>query len=85
LGFLFVLIGLTLFLVGREAQTGVVPFLLEAILVYTVPSANYETGRLKKPVTDIAFRVNADRAVGLDSQLAHFRRKAEKRCIMLLS
>jgi hypothetical protein len=77
--------GLTLFLVSHKAQTGIVRFLLEAILVYTVPSANYETGRLKKPVTDIAFRVNADHDVGLDSQLAHFRRKAEKRCIMLLS
>jgi hypothetical protein len=50
-----------------------------------VPSANYETGRLKKPVTGIAFMVNADRGVGFKSQLAHFRRKAEKRCIMLLS
>ncbi len=85
MGFLFVLIGLTLFLVGLEAQTDVVRFFLEAIMVYLVPGANFETGRLKKPVTGSAFMVNADRAVGLESQLAHFRRKAEKRCIMLLS
>ena len=45
LGFLFLLIGLTLFLVGLEAQADVVRFLLEAILVYLVPGANYETGR----------------------------------------
>jgi hypothetical protein len=68
-----------------ETSHFLIRFLLEAILVYLVPGANYETGRLKKPVTGIAFMVNADRAVGLESQLAYLRRKTEKRCIMLLS
>jgi hypothetical protein len=84
-GFPLVLIGLTLFLDGPETRTDVVFFFLEANRGYPVLNAYQETGRLKKPGTGIAFMVDVDRAVGLESQRTHFRRKAEKRCIMLLS
>jgi len=65
--------GLTL-----EAQTDVVLFLLEENLVDATLKAIYETGRFREPGTGIAFVVDVERAVGLESQLEHFRREAEK-------
>ena len=68
----------TFFGLTLEAQTDVILFLLEEALVDSVLSAIYESGRLKDPGTGIAFVVDVDRAIGLESQIDHFRREAKK-------
>ena len=65
--------GLTL-----EAQTDVVLFLLEESLVDAALAAIYEAGRFREAGTGIAFVVDVERAVGLESQFEHFKREAEK-------
>jgi len=70
----------TFFGLTLEAQTDVILFLLEESLVEPVLSAVYEAGRLREPGTGIAFVVDVERAVGLESQIKHFRREAEKQC-----
>ncbi len=69
----------TFFGLSLEAQTDVVLFLLEQSLVEPVLNAIYETGRLKKPGTGIAFVVDVEHAVGLESQIERFRQAVEKR------
>jgi len=68
----------TFFGLTLEAQTDVVLFLLEEGLVEAVLRAIYEAGRLKEPGTGIAFVLDVDRAVGLESQIEHFKRSAAK-------
>ena len=68
----------TFFGLTLEAQTDVVLFLLEEGLVEPVMKAIYESGRLKEPGTGIAFVVDVERAVGLESQIEHFRKVAKK-------
>ena len=67
----------TFFGLTLEAQTDVILFLLEASLVAPVLDAIYETGRLKEAGTGVAFVIAVEDAVGLESQLAHFRRAAQ--------
>lgn len=69
----------TFFGLTLEAQTDLILFLLEEALVDSVLSAIYESGRLKDPGTGIAFVVDVDRAIGLESQIEHFRREAKKK------
>ncbi|UCF92035.1 MAG: P-II family nitrogen regulator [Desulfobacterales bacterium] len=69
----------TFFGLTLEAQTDVVLFLLEERLVEPVLNAIYDAGRFKEPGTGIAFVVHVECAVGLESQIEHFRREAEKR------
>ena len=69
----------TFFGLTLEAQSDVVLMLLEEHLVDAVLDSIYEAGRFAEPGTGIAFVVDVERAVGLESQLAHFRREAEKR------
>ncbi len=68
----------TFFGLTLEAQTDVVLFLLEEGLVEPVMRAIYEAGRFKEPGTGIAFVVDVERAVGLESQIEHFRKVAKK-------
>lgn len=69
----------TFFGLTLEAQTDLILFLLEEALVDSVLSAIYESGRLKDPGTGIAFVVDVDRAIGLESQIEHFRRDEKKK------
>ena len=68
----------TFFGLALEAQTDVVLFLMEEKLVEPVLGAIYEAGQFKKAGTGIAFVLDVDRAVGLESQIDHFKRQAEK-------
>ncbi len=68
----------TFFGLTLEVQTDVVLFLLEERLVEPVLGAIYESGQFKKPGTGIAFVLDVDRTVGLESQIDHFKREAEK-------
>ena len=68
----------TFFGLSLEAQTDVVLFLLEEKLVDSVLSAIYQAGRFKDPGTGIAFVVDVEGAVGLESQLDHFIKQAER-------
>ena len=70
----------TFFGLTLEAQTDVVLFLIEEKLVERVLGAVYESGRLKDPGTGIAIIMNVERAVGLESQIEHFQRKAKEDC-----
>ena len=69
----------TFFGLTLEAQTDVVLFLLEEKLVEPVLNAIYEAGRFIEPGTGIAFVVEVERAVGLESQIERFKEEAEKR------
>lgn len=68
----------TFFGLTLEAQTDVVLFLVEERLVEPVLGAIYEAGQFKEPGTGIAFVLDVDRTVGLESQIDHFKREAEK-------
>ncbi len=68
----------TFFGLTLEVQTDVVLFLLEERLVEPVLGAIYESGQFKKPGTGIAFVLDVDRTAGLESQIDHFKREAEK-------
>ena len=67
----------TFFGLTLEAQTDVIFFLLEENLVAPVLEAINQTGRLKEAGTGIAFVIDVEHAIGLESQLEHFRRAAE--------
>ena len=67
----------TFFGLTLEAQTDVVLFLLEASLVPPVLDSIYKAGRLKEAGTGIAFVIDVEDAVGLESQLEHFRKAAQ--------
>ena len=67
----------TFFGLTLEAQTDVVLFLLESSLVAPVLDSINQTGRLKEAGTGIAFVIDVERAVGLESQMEHFRRAAQ--------
>ncbi len=69
----------TFFGLTLEAQTDAVLFLLEESVVEKVLSAVYQAGRFKDPGTGIAFVIDVERAVGLESQIDYFRRKAEEK------
>lgn len=66
----------TFFGLTLEAQTDVIFFLLEKRLVKNVLSAVYEAGRFKEPGTGIAFVINVEHTVGLESQMEHFRQES---------
>ena len=68
----------TFFGLTLEAQTDVVLFLLEERLVEPVLTAIYQAGRFREPGTGIAFVVDVARAIGLESQIEHFREEAQK-------
>lgn len=67
----------TFFGLTLEAQTDVVLFLLEASLVTPVLDSIYKTGRFKEAGTGVALVIDVEQAVGLESQLDHFKRAAE--------
>jgi nitrogen regulatory protein PII len=68
----------TFFGLTLEAQTDVVFFLLEKHVVKKVLNAVYEAGRFQEPGTGIAFVIDVEHTVGLESQIEYFRREAEK-------
>jgi nitrogen regulatory protein PII len=68
----------TFFGLTLEAQTDVILFLLEEKLVEPVLRAIYEAGRFKEPGTGIAFVLDVERAIGLESQIEHFRHEVAK-------
>ena len=70
----------TFFGLTLEAQSDVVLFLVDERLVEPVLGAVYEAGQFKEAGTGIAFVLDVDRAIGLESQTEHFKREAEKLC-----
>jgi nitrogen regulatory protein PII len=68
----------TFFGLTLEAQTDVVFFLVAENCVEPVLKAVYEEGRFEEPGTGIAFVIDVESAVGLESQIDHFRREARK-------
>jgi nitrogen regulatory protein PII len=68
----------TFFGLTLEAQTDVVLFLVAESLAEPVLEAIYEAGQFKEAGTGIAFALDVDRAIGLESQAEHFKREAEK-------
>lgn len=68
----------TFFGLTLETQTDVVLFLLDEKCVEPVLKAIYEAGRFEEPGTGIAFVLDVERAVGLESQIEHFKREAQK-------
>jgi len=68
----------TFFGLTLEAQTDVVFFLLEERLVESVLGAIYEAGQFKEPGTGIAFVLDVERTIGLESQIEYFRQKVAK-------
>jgi len=69
----------TFFGLTLEAQTDVIFFLLEKRMVESVLSAVYEAGRFQDPGTGIAFVIDVEHTVGLESQMEYFRRQTQKR------
>jgi len=67
----------TFFGLTLEAQTDVVLFLLEESLVAPVLDSISRAGRLQEAGTGIAIVIDVEQAVGLESQLEHFRHAAE--------
>ena len=67
----------TFFGLTLEAQTDVVLFVLEASLVAPVLESINTAGRLKDAGTGIAFVIDVENAIGLESQLEHFRQAAK--------
>ena len=68
----------TFFGLTLEAQTDVVLFLLEERLVEPVLGAIYQAGRFIEPGTGIAFVVDVESAIGLESQIERFKEEAKK-------
>jgi nitrogen regulatory protein PII len=68
----------TFFGLTLEAQTDVIFFLLEKHVVQKVLNAVYKAGRFQEPGTGIAFVIDVEHTVGLESQVEYFRREAEK-------
>jgi len=68
----------TLFGLKLEAQTDAILFLLDDGLVEGVLSAIYDAGRFKDPGTGIAFVLDVEKTVGLESQIAYFEQKPEQ-------
>ncbi len=66
----------TFFGLTLEAQTDVVLFLLEASLVAPVLDSIRNAGRLVEAGTGIAFVIDVEHAIGLESQLEYFRQAA---------
>ncbi len=62
-----------------EVQTDVILLLVEECLVEPVLEAIDRSGRLREPGGGIAFVLDVDKVVGLESQLEHFKREACKR------
>jgi nitrogen regulatory protein PII len=69
----------TFFGLTLEARSDVILLLLEEHLVDRVIEAIRAAGEFDKPGTGMAFVVPIDRAVGLQSQIDHFR-EAASRC-----
>ena len=69
---------MSFFGLSLETQTDVLLMLLEESLVEPVLAAIDRSGRLKEPGGGIAFVIDVERVVGLESQIQHFRREAEK-------
>ena len=69
---------MTFFGLSLETQTDVVLMVVEESLVEPVLVAIDESGRLKEPGGGIALVLDLERVVGLESQIRHFKREAEK-------
>ena len=67
----------TFFGLTLEAQTDVVLFLLDDCLVAPVLESINHAGRFKEPGAGIAFVIDVEHAIGLESQLERFREAAE--------
>jgi nitrogen regulatory protein PII len=68
----------TFFGLTLETQTDVILFLLEESLTSKVLEAVQRAGQFEKPGTGIAFVLNVESAVGLESQVKYFENIAEK-------
>ena len=68
----------TFFGLTLETHTDVVLFLVSESVVEPVLEAIYRTGRFEEPGTGIAFVIDVQNVVGLESQIEHFRREGNK-------
>ena len=68
----------TFFGLSLETQTDVVLIVVFETLLDAVMSAIYESGRFKEPGTGIVVSVDIEKALGLESQIEHFRQTARK-------
>ena len=62
-----------------EAQTDLILFLLEEIIVDSVLQTLATTGKFREPGTGIAFVLPVEKTAGLDSQLEKFSEEIRKR------
>lgn len=69
---------MTFFGLSLEAQTDVVLLLLEEGVVEPVLDAINESGHFEEPGGGIALVLDVERVLGLESQIQHFKREAEK-------
>ena len=68
----------TFFGLTLETQTDAILFLLEENLSGKVVEAVRKAGRFERPGTGIAFVIDVETAVGLESQIGYFERSADK-------
>ncbi len=68
----------TFFGLTLDAQTDVIIFLVEEHLVDRILEALWVAGEFNKPGTGIAFVLPVEQAIGLQSQISHFEKEAEK-------
>ncbi len=68
----------TFFGLTLEAQTDVILFLMEEHRVDPVQKAILTAGRFHEPGTGIAFVMDVESVMGLESQLSHFQKGAEQ-------
>jgi nitrogen regulatory protein PII len=67
----------TFFGLSLEAQTDIIMLLLEEHLVKPVLDAISLAGKFNKPGTGIAFVLPVENVIGLESQIAHFKRELQ--------
>ena len=68
----------TFFGLTLDVQTDVVIFLIEEHIVNRILDALWEAGEFEKPGTGIAFVLPVDQVIGLQSQIPHFEKEADK-------
>lgn len=68
----------TFFGLTLDVQTDLVIFLVEEHLVKRILDALWDAGQFVKPGTGIAFVLPVEQAIGLQSQIPHFEKEAEK-------
>ncbi len=63
---------------AMEAQKDLLLFLVEDFIADPILEAIYDAGKLNEPGNGIAFSLNVDRAIGLESQLSAMEKDARE-------